>query len=274
MTGKFMTDPVRVLVKRDELTLEVPCPPPPPLALASRMIQCTTSTLRYERVWSANTVSVVSQRSESGEPTKTVGWCAFTPFASDSSLSTLIYRQARFDQPGKVVNRSVKRYVDLSGRRLCVVLVSASVRPACVQFLSRYLLHAGRLQCRLHAGPAGHQAVLRGGGAGGVEVRHPVRSLRHPHHHPGAAPAHAEQRRHEQPPVKLITDRVAAVIPARLMRVCAPRQGNGQAPSPASVDAINTRCTFRHSSFEQGIEASGHPCRPSSSATPSERWTG
>jgi len=34
----------------------------------------------------------------------------------------------------------------------------------------------------------GHQAVLRRGRAGGVEVRHALRPVRHPHHHAGASP--------------------------------------------------------------------------------------
>lgn len=35
------------------------------------------------------------------------------------------------------------------------------------------------------ADTGGHQAVLRGGGERGVEVRHPVRPVRHADHHPG-----------------------------------------------------------------------------------------
>lgn len=185
----------------------------------------------------------------------------------------------------------MKRQFDMSGRRLGAVLLCASVRSACSPF--HLALCAASWSAAMlvpGAGPAGHQAVLRGGGAGGVEVRHPVRSLRHPHHHPGVPPAQAQQRRRASLPGKLIAGRTAAVVSAGLTRVCSPDQPICLDVWQLSLPSAKQRpipIASLHGRLHQVVHLSsllvraggegvgrGGPCRPSSSATPSEKWTG
>lgn len=86
----------------------------------------------------------------------------------------------------KFMNKPMRVLVSQAQRRglhQAAVISPSLPRPVCA------LLHAftpSRAGQARRADAGGHQAVLRGSGEGGVEVRHADRPVRHPHHHAGA----------------------------------------------------------------------------------------
>ena len=162
MTHKFMTSPLRVLVKRDELTLEVG------VACSAHL----THALCLSVIRSASHIDMPSvlHRWLFGS------WCCALPQALLYVWEQLLLREAclpasRHRSAMPCAPRHLPEARGAVGHP-CVIRLWVFFTPF-------ETLNPG------DGARAGHQAVLRGGGEGGVEVRHAVRPVRHAHHHPG-----------------------------------------------------------------------------------------